>query len=142
MYDITQQAVADTAAIHLKGADGNFLYADAKGEKPVRVIIYSPGSKAFAAIEERQTQRALRRMQENDGKVSLAPQAQRITEQAEDLADITVGFENLSYPPAGDKQGHELFAAMYADPRLGFIPPQITKALKDWANFLPASAGA
>ncbi|WP_347271798.1 hypothetical protein [Rhizorhabdus histidinilytica] len=138
MYDITKQSVADTAAIHIKGADGNFLYADGK---PVRIIIHSPGSAAFLEVDERATQRAIARMNENEGKVVLPPHAQRLLEQAEDLADITVAFENLAYPPAGEATGRALFVALYRDPKLGFIPPQITKATKDWGKFAPGTAG-
>ena len=137
-YDITAQAVADTAPVHIKGADGEFLYSDGKA---VRIILYSPGSDRFAEIEARQTNRAVKRMQENDGKVSLAPPEQRRAELAQDLADITAGFENLSYPPAGDKQGTELFIALYSDKKLGFIPQQLQKTLADWGKFLPGSTG-
>lgn len=140
--DIVTQAVTNTAAIHIKGADGTHLYSGGDTEKPVKIVIYGPGSKQYAAIEARQTNRAVKRMQDNDGKVSVAPPEQRIAEQAEDLADITVSFENLTYSPAADKQGKELYQALYADPALGFIPQQITKAVKDWGNFKPGSAGS
>jgi len=139
MFDITTQAVADTAPIHIKGADGNHLYVDGK---PVRIVLYSPGSQAFAEVEDRQTARAVKRMQDNDGKVAMPPLEQRDTEQADDLAALTVAFENLSYPPAGDKQGKELFRALYADKKLGFIVVQVQKALRDWGNFKPASTEA
>lgn len=138
MYDITKQAVAPTAPIHIKGADGNFLYVDGK---PVQIVIYSPGSPQFLEIEERQTQRAVNIMNENDGKVALPPQARRRLEQAQDLADLTVSFDNLAYPPAGEKTGRDLFIALYSDPALGFIPTQITKAVKDWGKFAPGTAG-
>lgn len=139
MLDITSQAVVDTAPIHLKGADGEHLF-DTKGN-PVRIVIYGPGSKPFAAIEARQTARAVKRMQDNDGKVSVAPPEQRTKEQAEDLAAITVAFENFTYPPAGDKQGQDLFEAFYADPKLGYMAQQVLKAVQNWGNFKPGSAG-
>lgn len=138
MFDITTQAVADTAPIHLKGANGDYLYFDGK---PVRIIIYGPGSQQYAEVEARQTNRAVKRMQDNDGKVSVAPPEQRDAEQAKDLAAITVALENLSYPPAGDRQGAELFEALYADKKLGFIGQQVLKAVRDWGNFMPGSAG-
>lgn len=136
--DITTQAVVDTAVIHLKNAAGELLY---DGEKPVQIIIYGPGSKAYGVVEARQSTRAVKRMQDNDGKISVAPYEQRIAETAEDLASITVRFESLSYPPAGDKQGQELFEAVYRDPSLGFIARQVTKFVADWGNFRPGSAG-
>lgn len=139
MFDITTQAVADTAPVHLKGADGEHLY-DASGN-PVRIVIYGPGSKQFAVIEAKQTARAVKRMADNDGKVAVAPPEQRAAEQAEDLAAITVAFENFAYPPAADKQGQELFQAFYADPKLGFMVQQVLKAVRDWGNFKPGLSG-
>ncbi|MBD8677925.1 hypothetical protein [Sphingomonas sp. CFBP 13720] len=135
--DITQTAVVDTAKLHLKDAAGDFLYSDGK---PVRIVIYGPGSKPFAAVEDRQTNRAIKRMQDNDGKVSVAPQETRNAEVAEDLAAITVDFENLTYPPAGDARGAPLFQQVYADPKLGFIVKQVQKFITDWGNFKPGSA--
>ncbi len=138
MFDITTQAVADTAPLHLKSATGELLYIDGK---PVRIVVYGPGSKPFADVESRQTGRAVKRLQDNDGKVTAVPSEQRIVEQAEDLAAITVSFENFNYSPAGDKHGAELFQAFYADPKLGHLKQQVLKFLGDWGNFKPGSAG-
>lgn len=131
--DITTKRVSDTAAIHVKDADGVPMF---DGEKPVRIIIHGPGSKAFSTVETRQTNRALKRMNENDGKVSAATADERKREQAEDLAAITVRFDNISYE---DKEGADLFEAVYSDPGLGFIPAQVTKFLGDWGNFKSGS---
>lgn len=139
MFDITTQAVADSAPIHIKGADGTPLYFDGK---PVRIHLWSPGSVAFAEVEDRQTARALKRMQDNDGQIAVAEMEQRNAEQADDLASLTALFENLGYPPAGDKQGKELFRALYADRKLGFIVVQVQKALRDWGKFTPGSTGS
>lgn len=145
MLNITSQRAADTAPIHLKGLDGENLYADAAREKPVRIVIYGPGSKQFAAIEERQTRRAVKRMQENDGKVAVPSPEERRAEQAEDLAAITVGFENFDYPaPKGEKFASpaEMHEAFYADPKLGHLTKQVLKARTDWGNFKAASKAA
>lgn len=142
MFDITSQAVTDTATIHLKSAAGELLFADEARTMPVQIVVYGPGSKAFGLVEARQSSRAVRRMQDNDGKITVAPFEDRVRETAEDLATLTVRFENLSYPPAGDVQGAELFAALYADQSLGFIAKQVTRFLSDWGNFkaaLPAT---
>jgi hypothetical protein len=138
MFDITAQAVADTASIHLKAADGTHLY-DAK-QQPVRIVVYGPGSAAFASVEARQTQRALRRMQDNDGKVTIASPDERRRETAEDLAAVTVRFENFDYPPAKGKEGAELFQALYEDRALGFIVEQVSKFVGNWSAFKPSSA--
>lgn len=140
MFDITKHAVADTAAIHLRGADGEHLH-DENG-RPIRIVIYGPGSRQFTAIEARQTSRAVKRMQENDGKMAVVPPEQRAKEQAEDLAAITVAFENFGYPPAGDKQGAELFEAFYSDQKLGYMHEQVLKSLRNWGNFKAVSPTA
>ncbi|TCD04278.1 hypothetical protein EYB45_08500 [Erythrobacteraceae bacterium CFH 75059] len=137
MFDITSQAASDTSAIHLKGLDGEHLYDD-KGN-PVRIVVYGPGSRQFAQVEARQTARAIKRMEANDGKLSVASPEQRDAETAEDLAAITVAFENFDYPPAKGKPDAERFAALYLDRSLGFITKQVTKHLNDWGNFKNAS---
>lgn len=137
-FDILTQAAADTAAIHVKGINGDYLFDDGK---PVRIVIYGPGSDAAAEVEQRVTARILKRMADNDGKPSVGTPEQRETEAADDLASITVEFENLNYTAGAGKQGKELFRAFYADKKLGFIAQQIQKAHKDWGNFKPASSG-
>jgi ABC-type Fe3+-hydroxamate transport system substrate-binding protein len=134
--DASSLKVAATAPIHVKDAAGEPLY---EGDKPVRIIVHGPGSRAYGAVETRQTARALKRMNDNDGKVTAATAEERRQETAEDLASITVAFEHLTH---GDKQGTELFEAVYGDPELGFIAKQVTKALADWGNFKPGSAGS
>lgn len=133
--DILTQAVADTATIHVKSAAGEPLY---DGDKPVRIVIHGPGSRAYAAVESRQSARALKRMRDNDGQITAATPEERAKETAEDLAAITVRFENLEYE---GKQGPELFEAVYGDQRLGFIARQVSKFVADWGNFKPGSAG-
>ncbi|MDR6851097.1 hypothetical protein J2Y54_000590 [Sphingomonas sp. BE123] len=140
MLDITTKAVAATAAIHLKDAEGNHMYfGEGDARKPVQIVVYGPGSAQYAEVEARQTNRAVKRMQDNDGKVAVASPEQRDAEQAEDLAAITVSFENFTYPPAGTAAGAEMFRAFYADKSLGFITAQVLKAVRDWGNFKVAS---
>jgi hypothetical protein len=137
--DITTLSVADTAAIHLKNANGELLY---DGDKPVRIIVYGPGSKAYGTVEGRQSNRAVKRMQDNDNKITVAAYEERVAETAEDLAAITLRFENLTYPPAGDAQGADLFAAVYRDQALGFIVKQVAKYISDWSNFSKSSVAS
>lgn len=134
MLNIANLAVAETAAIHVKDASGTPLYAD---DKPVRIIVHSPGSRAYATVESRQTGRAVKRMNDNEGKLTAATAEERREETAEDLAEITVAFENFTYGD-GDLQGAALFKAVYADQKLGFITKQVTKFLADWGNFKAA----
>lgn len=134
--DVSAIKAADTAAIHIKNAAGEPLY---DGDKPVRIIVYGPGSRQFAAVETRQSNRAVKRMNDNDGKIVALAAEERLAETAEDLADITVRFENLS---SGDKEGSALFQAVYGDAQLGFITRQVTKFLNDWGNFKAVSPTA
>lgn len=138
MFDITAHAVKDTSFLHLKGADGEHWY---DGDKRVGINIYGPGSKKFAEVEARRSARTLKRMQDNDGKFTQAPLDVRQSEAAQDLADLTVGFENFDYPAAGAAHGEALYLAVYGNPAFGFINKQFEKFLNDWGNFKPGSPG-
>lgn len=140
--DIKSKTVADTAPLHIKDASGDFLYSDAERTKPVLIHVYGPGSKAFAAMEARRDARNLKRMQENGGQWTAADGEERVKELAEDMASLTVRFENFSYSPAGDAEGTELFEAVYSDRGLGFILKQVEKFHSDWSNFKRASVAA
>lgn len=134
--DATSLKVAAQSAIHIKNAAGEPLY---DGDKPVRIIVHGPGSRVYGAIEARQTARAVKRMNDNDGKLTAATAEERRQELAEDLAEVTINFENLTH---GDLTGQQLFMAVYGDPELGFIAKQVNKHLSDWGNFKPGSAGS
>jgi hypothetical protein len=137
--DVSKLLVADTGTLHVKNAAGEPLYADAARTQPVRIIVHSPGSPAYGAIDSRQTARALKRMNDNEGKMTAPTAEERLAELAEDLSTVTVRFENLT---DGDKTGEDLFRSVYGNPKLGFIAAQVTKYLKDWGNFQVASAGS
>jgi len=130
--DVSKLLVADTAAIHVKNAAGEPLYADDARTQPVRIIAHGPGSPAYALVESRQTARALKRMNDNEGKMTAPTAEEALAERAEDLATLTVRFEHLE---DGEKSGDELFRSVYGNPKLGFIAAQFAKFLKDWGNF-------
>jgi hypothetical protein len=134
--DIASLEVVDTAPIHLKDAEGNPLYDDGK---PVRIVVFGPASDQYARLETKQTQRQLRRLDDNDGKRFALTADERLQQTAEDLADITFDFENLS---CGGKTGRDLFLAVYGNRRLGFIANQVTAKLGDWGNFKAAPVAA
>lgn len=138
-FDITTQAVEETATIHLKNADGELLYADTVRKRPVQIVIYGPGSEAYGLMVSRQSARQAKRYNDNDGRVSPLPFEDHVRETAEDLAAITREFRNFAYPPATGATGAKLFAAVYADVSLGFIVAQVQKALKDWSAFRKGS---
>lgn len=134
--DAKKLKVAARGTIHLKDAEGVPLY---DGDAPVRIIVHGPGSKEFGIVESRQTARALKRMNENDGKVTAPSAEERRAETAEDLATITIDFEHLTYD---DLTGAALFEAVYGDPDLGYITKQVTKYLADWGNFKVGSSAS
>ncbi|MBY9062299.1 hypothetical protein K7957_05065 [Sphingomonas yunnanensis] len=143
--DITTQRAAPTGVLHLRGLDGQRLYStgpDGKPDlsKPVRIHFYSPGSAQQAEAEARATQRALKRMQENDGRPNPPTPEVRRLEAAEDLASVTHSLENLEYPPAEGAQGEALFRALYADADLGWLATQSATFISSWGNFKPSSA--
>lgn len=140
MLDISAEAVSDTGFLHLKDARGNLLFDADKN--PVGITLYGPSSPAYAIVEGRQTTRAVNRRNEADGKLALATPDQARAETAEDLATITVSFDNFTYPAAGDAKGAALFQALYADPKFGFVIPQVNKFIGNWGNFSVASATA
>lgn len=134
--DVSTLKAVESSRIHVKNAAGEPLY---DGDKPVRIIVHGPGSRAYATVESRQSARALKRMNDNEGKITAATAEERVAETAEDLAELTIGFEGLT---CNDLQGKELFHAVYSDPALGFITKQVTKHLADWGNFKPGSNGS
>lgn len=144
-FNIASLAVAATAALHLKNPAGELLFADDERTLPVRIHVHGPGSKAYGVVESRQSARALKRMQDNDGKITAATPEERVAETAEDLAAITSHFENFEYQPEGATEpvtGEDLHRAVYANQSLGFITRQVTKFVGDWGNFTAASKSA
>ena len=137
---IAMLAVAATGFLHLKGPDGVHLYE--KGE-PVGIDLFGPGSRESAQVEERSSARAVKRMTDNDNKMTLAPIDDRRREAAEDLVTLTAGFRHIEYdgPDGQPLVGAELFLAVYSDPKMGWINVQADKFQRDWGKFKPGSAG-
>lgn len=134
--DAKKLKVGATGRIHVKDAEGVPLY---EGDKPVVIVVHAPGTKAFGELETRQSARNIKRLNENDGKLTALTSEERTSETADDLAAVTVAFENLTY---GEEKGPEMFRALYADPTLGFITRQVSKHLADWGNFKAGSNAA
>ena len=137
---IAKLAVAATGFLHLKGPDGVHLYE--KGE-PVGIDLFGPGSRESAQVEERQSARAIKRMTDNDNKMTLAPIDERRREAAEDLATLTAGFRHIEHDDADGKPlaSSALALAVYSDPELGWINEQALKFQRDWGKFTPGSTG-
>lgn len=143
--NIALLAATSTAALHVKNPAGELLFADAERTLPVRILVHGPGSKAYGVVESRQSARMLKRMQDNDGKMTASNPEERVSETAEDLAAITSAFENFEYKPESAAEpvtGEDLFRSVYANPSLGFITRQVQKFVSDWGNFTAASKAA
>lgn len=133
--DLSTQAVVDTTTLHIKDAGGELMYSDEARTLPCEIILYGPGSNAFATVSARQSARALKRMEDNDGKVTAPTPDEARKNMAEDLADLTAGFNNITYSPAPDAHGKELFKAVYAAQGLGYIVKQVNQTVTDWGKF-------
>ncbi|MBL9070263.1 MAG: hypothetical protein JNM03_09760 [Sphingopyxis sp.] len=104
----------------------------------MRIIMHGPGSRAAGTVKSRRTARTLKRINENEGKITAATSEEALVENAEDLATLTISFENLSH---GDLTGEQLFLAVYSDPELGYITAQAERHFNDWGKYKPGSAG-
>jgi hypothetical protein len=136
---IASLAVVPTAFLHLKGPDGTPLYDDCK---KVGIDLFGPGSPEYAQIEERSTARTVKRMAENDNKLSHVPIEERRVEGAADLVVLTAGFRHIEHdaPDGTPLAGQALYLAVYSDPKLGWIKEQAVKFVGDWGKFSPGSA--
>lgn len=141
LFNIASLAVAATSMIHVKNAAGEPVFADAERKLPVRIHLHGPGSEVAGVVESRQTARSLKRYQDNDGKMTAGSPEERRAETAADLATLTASFENFTYGD-GSLVGEELYKAVYADPRLGFITKQVSKHFGDWGNFSSDSSAS
>lgn len=135
LFDIATESVEETATIHLKNAAGELMFADAERTKPVQVELYGPGSTPFGVNEARQNARQTKRFNDNEMKLSSQDHEEQVSETAEDLASVTKRFINFRYSKAPDALGADLYRAVYADTKLGFIVKQVQKTLRDWSAF-------
>lgn len=131
--DVSALMVSATAPMHVKNAAGTPLLDDGK---PVRIHFYGPSTRQFAELETRQTERSVKRHNDNDGKLTARTAEDRRQEAVDDLVLLTDRFENLSF---GEKQGEELHRAVYSAPELGFILAQGSKFVSEWGNFAGGS---
>lgn len=138
MFDITQFDSADTSFMHLKSpVDEEPLFLKVGDEKqPVGITFHSPGSEAYEAAVSRRTNRSLHRSKR---KIDITSDLLR-SDTVRFLTDCTISFDNLGYPPAVDAKGEDLFAALYADRKYGWVIEQANTHLGDWASFTKGSA--
>ncbi len=132
-------ASAAIAFLHLKSPAGEYLYDNGK---PVGIDLFGPGSEEAQRVEARQTERAMKRMQDNDNKFSMPPVETARAEATEDLVAITSGFRNIERDGEDGQPltGVDLYRAVYSDPKLGWIKDQVEKMKRDWGKFMPGSS--
>jgi hypothetical protein len=137
--DIRKFAVEETSTLHLRNASDELMYvegSDGKPDlaKPMKVILYGPGSKPYAKAQARNSNRMIDRLKKKGKTEQTADE--KTQETAEFLSDCTKGFENIEYDGL---QGPDLFMAVYTDRSIGFVPEQVNKHLGEWGNFTKGS---
>jgi uncharacterized protein YccT (UPF0319 family) len=133
--DIRKFAAADTSTLHLRDGSDELMYADDAKTKPITVTVYGPGSRQYQEAQSRNQNRAIDKLKSKGKTVQTADD--KLADQADFLASITVGFENLDY----DKlSGHALSLAVYSDPSIGFIAQQVSAHAGEWSHFTKGSA--
>lgn len=139
MFDITSTKVSEKATLYLTDAEEAPLIGD--GNKQCAIVLYGPGSKAYAAADAKKNNKVMTRLKKK-GNADMSPEEQR-AQQADFLAALTVEFQNFNYPlpseeggtiPAPDPR------ALYMDRSLGFITDQVQAFVGDWGNFSGKSA--
>lgn len=131
---IKKFAVGETATIELKDVNDEVMKDDSG--KVMKITVYGPGSKQYAAAESKR----LAAMLATFGKKSKANAPKETQEtKAEFLAECTVAFENIEYDGL---KGRELYMAVYRDRSLGFVTQQVENCINDWANFTQPAAKA
>ena len=131
MSDIRKYAVEQTATVHLRDANDDFMFDDA-GE-PMQVILYGPASKQYESAQAKNQNRLIEMMR-SKGRVNQSAEDKR-KENIQLLLECTHSFVNIDYD---GKQGDALYKTVYSDPELGFIPEQLGKFIADWSNFTKA----
>lgn len=131
-FDLSAYEASDTGTLDVMGLNEEPLLYHGQ---PVRITVYGPGSATYVRAEAKvaaaSQARAFAALRGKAGKQDAEEQRQQLTEK---LAAVTFSIENFPIPGGA--------AALYANPRLGYITNQVTKFLDDWANFKPASAAS
>lgn len=133
MFDIMQEAVAETADLELKRADGSPMVD--KDGKALSVTICGPGSKTYAQAEAEARRRLRARASKNPNDLAAALDSE--PDELDFLATITVSFNGWEFPnPDGKwKSQREMFKAAYGTRELIHIRRQVEQFHGDMGNF-------
>ena len=128
-FNLKNLALSDTTIVHLKNADGSYLYADEAETEPLEVEVYGRSSKQMRnyliAAEKKKAKRGKR--------TSTPEEAQE--DNAEFFAAITKSVKNFDMGN-GPLTTAEHFKQMYLDPSLYFVVDQISETLSDSEVFM------
>ncbi len=138
MFDIAEFDSKTTSFMHLKSpVDEEPIFTKAGEDKvAVGITFHTPGSEAYEGAVSRRTNRALSRSKR---KIDLTADLLR-SDTVSFLTDVTVSFDHLGYSPAGEAKGEDLFKALYADRKYGWVIEQANAHLGDWSSFTKGSA--
>lgn len=138
MSNLKKYALQPIAVLHLRDGNEELMYADGEDgkpdeSKPMRVRLYGPGTKKYAAAKAAAANRGMDRFKKK-GKSDLSAEDQ-IKETAMFLLACTESMENIEHEGL---EGEAMHREIYSDLELCFIPAQIDKWLNDTANFTKA----
>jgi hypothetical protein len=132
-FNLKSLQLAETTTVHLKNADGSYLYADAAEKEPLEVEVYGRSSKQMRsyliAAEKKKAKRA-------KGRKDYQPTPEESQDDnAEFFAAITKSVKNFDLGD-GPLTTQEDFKKMYLDPALYFVVDQISETLGDSEVFM------
>ncbi len=133
VFDVAAYELEDTAVLIVQNAQrtADLLY----NKEPVKITVYSPGSKQGVRATHRATQAATLRAQGMmRGKLDKNSASQAAEERVAKLVAITANIEN--FPISGGAEG------LYSNTRLIDIADQVEEFFDTKANFSKATTKA
>ena len=127
-FNILNKKVEAAASMHLKDADGVYLYADEAETLPVTIEFYGRSSKQYRAWLQ-----ASIKANEKRGK-----KTQSVDEMMQSSVDMYVALSKAAtnFDLAGEPiNSPEAFRKLYSDPALHWINDQANEFLADASNF-------
>ena len=129
-FDLSSYELEDTATLVVQNAKGDDDLVGADGKSPVKIVLYGSGSRQAVKAMHKAGQAAQLRLQALvRGKVDKRAAEAADQEMVDKLVACTHSIENFPVEPA----------ALYSNPKLGYITRQVVKFLDDDANFARAS---
>lgn len=132
-FDVSKFELEETATLTVQNAKGDDDLIGADGINPVKIVAYSSGTKqAVKALHKAGQQAQLRMQALFRGKTDKKAAESADAEQVEKLVGFTKEIINFPIEPA----------ALYSNPKLGYITKQFAKFIEDDANFSKPSSTA